>query len=320
MEGSDKTFIDFKKKELSCAPMLKITTPCFRHFMRLICSEVVLFSEMIVANTVINVTDVKLKYLLGDAEERTVVQIGGSDPVLIVDAIKRLVSLGHKMFNLNCGCPSDRVQAGMFGAILMLHPDIVITIINRVYEETGIIISLKIRTGVDENDSYEFLYNFVETIIKNTPCKTFYVHARKCWLKGLNPKQNRNIPKLEYENVYRLKKDFGDCFIGLNGGINEKNANKVSICDGIMIGREAWNNMTVFNDILNKDVDFVKALKEYFCWVSKTEYSLSKILHPIINLRKGRGNNKLFKQTINNIMHKKPEIDKIFEIICPFFK
>lgn len=311
--------IEMSKIELACAPMLKVTTPTFRYLLRLISKKVILYTEMIVANTVVHVTDEKLDILLGKPEENTVVQMGGSDKYMMAEAIKRLLKMGFKTFNLNCGCPSDRVQAGMFGAILMLHKELVADMINYVHEQTGVILTLKTRIGVDEEDSYEFFKGFIEHIVRNTKCRIFYVHARKCWLKGLNPKKNRNIPPLTYDYVYKIKEEFPDCFIGINGGIKLKNAWKVKNCDGIMIGREAWNYIEVFNKIWNVESNLKDAMKKYLEWASSTNFSLSKVIQPIISIRKNKGNNKKYKQRINEIFQDKTPIKDVYARIEEFF-
>ena len=319
-EDEVKNIFDHTKIELACAPMLKVTTPPFRKFLRIICKEVILYTEMIVINTVTNVSEEKLNFLLGDPEDNTVVQLGGSDPEMCVKAVEKLLKMGYKQFNLNCGCPSDRVQKGMFGAILMKHKELVAEIVNRVYEETGVIITLKTRIGADDCDSYEFFREFIDYIYKNTKCRKFYVHARKCWLKGLSPTQNRNVPPLRYDYVYRIKEEFNDCFIGINGGIKYKNIEKTGNCDGAMIGRDAMADIETFNKILNIKTDILKSLEEYFNWAINSEYHLSKIIYPIVHLRKGKTNSKLYKLKINELIQNKIDIKEAYEQIKPFFE
>ncbi|ORD95007.1 DUSA [Enterospora canceri] len=293
------------EKELAVAPMLKVTTPCFRRFLGIISPTVALYTEMIVANTVVNVTDHKLRFLLGDPTETTVVQIGGSDPPMIATAVERLIGMGYDKFNLNCGCPSDRVQKGMFGAILMKHKELVSEIINCVYDRCGVIMTVKCRIGVDEFDSYDFFSEFISHIADTTKCRVFYVHARKCWLRGLNPRQNRNIPPLHYEFVHKIKEDRPNLFIGLNGGIKARNIDSVGDLDGAMIGREAWNNIEVFNEIRGEAVDMKEAVREYLEWCSTTEYSISRVVQPLINIRKGMGNSKAYKKALNDAVQNK---------------
>lgn len=235
--------------EISLAPMMDVTTAHFRRLIRLTSEKTVLFTEMIVSSTVVHMPRDKLKERLGEYDGRTVVQIGGNDALQISEAVKILQGFGYRMFNLNCGCPSSRVKKGSFGAILMLDKELVAEVINRVYDETGAVLSLKVRTGVDDHDGIEFLSGFVGYIRKNTPNRTFYIHARKCWLNGLSPRQNRTVPPLDYETVYMIKELYPDLKIVLNGSITGDNLDKLCNLDGLMVGREAIKNVFVFSDI-----------------------------------------------------------------------
>lgn len=304
--------------EISLAPMLKVTTPYFRMLIRKLSPDVILFTEMIVSSTVIHVSDEKLRFLLGNPDDKTVVQIGGSDPEEIAKSIMRLKSAGWLHFNLNCGCPSDRVQNGRFGALLMLEKQRVADIINETHRQTGIVLSLKIRVGVDEHDSFEFFKGFVEFISSHSPCFKFYVHARKCWLQGLSPRQNRNIPPLLYQYVYDLKTDFPHLFISLNGGINENCLDKVQNLDGLMIGRHAWDNIMIFSQLQNNTINIKQSVKEYIEEAMKYGPSNSQIVMPLVNYRKGRSLSKMFKQTINEIIQNRVSSVDIYTKLEPF--
>lgn len=336
-------------KEISLAPMLDVTTSHYRRFVRLTSKNTVLFTEMIVSNTVIHISTDKLIERLGEYDENTVVQIGGSDPKQIAEAVKIIQKLGFDKFNLNCGCPSSRVQQGCFGAILMLKKELVAEILNTTYETTGIIMSLKIRTGVDEFDNQEFLETFVSYIKANTKTNVFYIHARKCWLKGLSPKQNRNVPVLNYEAVYKLKEKYFDLKIILNGGIKGDNLDRIGPLDGAMIGREAIKNIMVFweieekhknfnnnkececniENIQNKECESYKCKKRkklaiknyikcYFEFYDPEEKIRGYHIQPILNILSGIEGCKRLKQKINELLVKKEtikvtsiEIDKI---------
>jgi len=304
--------------EISLAPMMKITTPQFRLLIRKLSPKTVLFTEMVVASTINNVTDEKIQYMLGLPEDGTVVQIGGSNPQEIAKSVVRLKKLGWNSFNLNCGCPSDRVKCGKFGAILMLEKENVADIINEVYKAAEVILSLKIRTGVDEHDSFDFFKGFVEYISTNTLCFKFYVHARKCWLSGLNPKQNRNIPALNYQYVYDLKNLFPHLFISLNGGIKSDDLAKVRNLDGIMIGRHAWDNIKIFSEYEKSMLDMESILKSYFEHATSTNPPKYKIIMPLLNYRKGRSLSKAFKQLVNQILHSEMSYESILELIKPY--
>jgi len=312
-----------KIHEISLAPMLKVTTPLFRLLIRKTSKSVVLFTEMIVSSTVVNVTPEKLKIILGSPEDATVVQLGGSDPLEVARSVEILVAVGWKHFNLNCGCPSERVKSGKFGAVLMLEKERVAAIVNAVYERTGIVLSLKIRTGVDENDTFEFLKGFVEHVSTHSPCFKFYIHARKCWLCGLNPKQNRTVPALNYECVYRLKRDLPHLFISLNGGIKADGMELVDNLDGLMIGRYACENLKVFNDVYGggherEALDMKEIVRTYLVEAAELEPPMFRVIMPLINIRKGQRHSKEFKQTINRIMHSGMPYDEIFAHLEPY--
>lgn len=243
------------------APMIDYTTYNYRKFIRLYNKEVILFTEMLVCDFIIN-NDNFLERI-GDYDSNTIIQLGGNDPNKFIIAIDRIIkSSKFRRFNINCGCPSSKVQCGSFGAILMKTPEKIINIINHVYNKFGIIIDIKCRLGVDEYDSFEYFHNFIKQIIDNTPCKTFYVHARKCLLKGLSPLENRTIPPIKHEFVYEIKKIYPNLEIILNGEISciihLKNL------DGIMIGRGAKNDIFIFRkiSILKEIIETIK--KETF--------------------------------------------------------
>ncbi len=318
--NENKNFIknNLSGKEISLAPMLKMTTPYYRKLVRLLQPEIVVFSEMIVSNTVNNVPMEKLLSMVGEPDDKTIIQVAGSNPMDLANAVKKLQFLGHTEFNLNVGCPSHKVQKGMFGAILMLHEELLGKIVNTVFNETGAILSLKIRTGVDENDSYEFLNEFITYIATNTKCTKFYIHARKCWLKGLNPKQNRTIPTLSYDKVYKLKEDHPNLQFYLNGGVNSFDCIKNS--DGVMIGRAAMNNLFIFNELTNFEFNLKEIIKEYFEYF-KDEFpsKIYKILTPLMTIKKGKPNNKEFKVTVSNLIRDKNMTHlEVYEKLEPF--
>ncbi|ELQ76627.1 tRNA-dihydrouridine synthase [Trachipleistophora hominis] len=231
---------------LSLAPMLKVTTPQFRSLIRIISSDVHLFTEMLSAEYILNNDNYQTR--IGAYDPLTIIQLGGSDPVKISLAVLKIISQTEfRRFNLNVGCPSPKVTKGQFGASLMLKAQLVIDIINEVYNVTNVTLSIKCRIGVDENDSFAFFHGFVEQVASNTKCRDFYIHARKCWLKGLSPKENRNVPMLNYEFVYALKRKMPFLNIHLNGGV--KCLADGDGLDGIMLGRTVMKNVFAFEDI-----------------------------------------------------------------------
>ncbi len=232
---------------LSIAPMLKWTDRHYRFFMRQINKQVVLYSEMIVANAVIH--NHKKILLYNQCEHPLVLQLGGSDPKLLKEATRIAIDYGYNEINLNVGCPSDRVQSGKFGACLMKEPALVAECIAAMIDaaKNKNQISVKHRIGVDYDYSYPLLQDFIKTV-SHIGCKKFIVHARNAILQGLNPKENRTIPPLKYEIVYQLKKDFSDLEIIINGGITSLGDAAIhqQHVDGVMIGRAAYHNPFIF--------------------------------------------------------------------------
>jgi len=230
------------KPIISVAPMMNCTDRHDRYFLRLIAPNVQLYTEMITAQAIVHGDT---KYLLDfDPKEKYVaLQLGGSDPKQLAYAAKLGEEFGYNEINLNVGCPSPRVSAGRFGACLMLEPELVADCINSMHAKVSVPVTVKCRIGVDEQDSQESLYQFIH-LIADAGCNTVIVHARKAWLAGLSPKQNRDIPPLRYEVVYQLKKDFSALTIIINGGIKTITNidTHLSHIDGVMIGRAVYSN------------------------------------------------------------------------------
>ena len=177
------------------------------------------------------------------AEHPVALQLGGSNPRELAECARAGADWGYDEINLNVGCPSDRVQSGRFGACLMTEPDLVAECVVAMQNASSVPVTVKHRIGIDERDTYEELARFVETV-SSAGCATFIVHARKAWLQGLSPKQNREIPPLKYQAVYQLKKDFPALEFVINGGFKTLDQVKHQLrrLDGVMIGREAYNN------------------------------------------------------------------------------
>ena len=243
------------------APMMDRTDRHERYFLRTITSEALLYTEMIHGNAVINGdTPTLLKYDL--KEHPLAIQLGGSDPCLLAEASQISEDYGFKEVNLNVGCPSDRVQKGRFGAILMKEPKLVAKCVNSMCKRTNIPITVKCRIGVDEMNEDSGLDNFINHV-KDAGCKTFIVHARKAWLKGLSPKQNREIPPINYSRVYKLKEKFSDLNIIINGEISsiDESLAHLDEVDGVMMGREAYDNPYLLKDVDNKIFNKKKKIK-----------------------------------------------------------
>lgn len=227
---------------ISVAPMMDWTDRHFRYFMRLISPNARLYTEMVTTGAIIH-GDADRFLRFNESEHPLALQLGGCDPKDLAHCAKIGADYGYDEINLNCGCPSDRVQKGMIGAILMTKPDLVAECVEAMQEAVDIPVTVKCRIGVDDQDSFEFLEEFVDKIA-DKGCKTFIIHARKCWLKGLSPKENREIPKLDYKRVQLLKTKFPNLCIILNGGITDIDGinGAMEHLDGAMIGREAYTN------------------------------------------------------------------------------
>ncbi|WP_238374953.1 tRNA dihydrouridine(20/20a) synthase DusA, partial [Aggregatibacter actinomycetemcomitans] len=184
------------------------------------------------------------------AEQPVALQLGGSDPAQLKHCAQLAEQRGYQEINLNVGCPSDRVQNGMFGACLMAKAELVAECVQQMQEAVRIPVTVKTRIGIDDFDSYDFLCDFIEKV-QQAGCREFIVHARKAWLSGLSPKQNREIPPLDYERVYQLKRDFPHLLISINGGIKtiDEMQQHLQLVDGVMVGREAYQNPSLLGYI-----------------------------------------------------------------------
>jgi tRNA-dihydrouridine synthase A len=231
-----------KENIFSVAPMMDWTDRHCRYFLRLISASTLLYSEMVTAPAVIHGSREKL-IGFDPAEQPVALQLGGSDPSQLAQAAQIGEDYGYAEINLNVGCPSDRVQSGRFGACLMAEPALVATCVEAMREAVGIPVTVKCRIGIDDQDIEVELERFVRDV-KEGGCETFIVHARKAWLEGLSPKQNRDVPPLDYGRVYRLKQNHPELEIIINGGIETLDDSEahLSRVDGAMMGRAAYHN------------------------------------------------------------------------------
>jgi tRNA-dihydrouridine synthase A len=213
-----------------------------RYFWRLLTKQALLYTEMVTTGALIHGD--RKRFLHFNREEHPVaLQLGGSDPKDLARCARWAQEWGYDEVNINCGCPSDRVQSGMFGACLMGKPDLVADCVKAMMDSCDIPVTVKHRIGIDHMESYEQLLAFIEPVAA-AGCSVFIVHARKAWLQGLSPKENREIPPLNYPWVYQLKKDFPHLTIVVNGGIQtiEECHDHLEHVDGVMLGREAYQN------------------------------------------------------------------------------
>ncbi|GAB2999924.1 tRNA dihydrouridine(20/20a) synthase DusA [Psychrosphaera aestuarii] len=230
------------------APMLDWTDRHCRYFYRTMSKHSVLYTEMVTTGAIIHGKNDFLKF--NEREQPVALQLGGSDPEALAHCAKLAEERGYDEVNLNVGCPSDRVQNGMFGACLMAKPELVAECVAAMKAVTTIPITVKSRIGIDDQDSFEFLLDFV-TKVKAAGCDTFIIHARKAWLTGLSPKENRDIPPLDYGRVYKIKQMFPDLEIIINGGIKtlEESIEHLEHVDGVMMGREVYQNPYIMADV-----------------------------------------------------------------------
>ncbi|WP_174864928.1 tRNA dihydrouridine(20/20a) synthase DusA [Pectobacterium polaris] len=226
----------------SIAPMLDWTDRHCRYFLRQLTGQTLLYTEMVTTGAILHGKGDYLAY--SEEEHPLALQLGGSDPQALAQCAKLAEQRGCDEVNLNVGCPSDRVQNGRFGACLMGEAALVADCIKAMKDSTSIPITVKTRIGIDDQDSYEFLCDFIQIIAERGECNTFIVHARKAWLSGLSPKENREIPPLDYPRVYQLKRDFPALTIAINGGVKTLEEAKTHLqhLDGVMMGREAYQN------------------------------------------------------------------------------
>ena len=235
-------------RRLSVAPMMDCTDRHFRYLLRLVTRRTLLYTEMVTSGAIVHG---RRHHLLdfADVEHPIALQLGGSEPEELARCARLAAERGFDEINLNVGCPSDRVRDGRFGACLMAEPDVVARCVEAMLSASGRPVTVKTRIGIDDRDRYEDLTGFVESIAA-AGCCTVIVHARKAWLSGLSPKENREIPPLRYDVVYRLKEDFPALEIIVNGGIDsldEASAHNERV-DGSMMGREAYRNPFVLAD------------------------------------------------------------------------
>jgi tRNA-dihydrouridine synthase A len=229
-------------RRLCIAPMLDWTDRFCRYFLRLISRRALLYTEMVTTGALLN-GDRERLLDFDPMEHPLALQLGGSDPKQLSRAAGLGERWGYDEINLNLGCPSDRVQSGRFGACLMSEPELVADCIKAMRDSVAIPVTVKQRIGIDHLDSYQLLCDFVGKL-SLAGSGTFIVHARKAWLQGLSPKENREIPPLSYATVYQLKRDFPQLEIIINGGITsiDQCEEHLSQVDGVMIGREAYHN------------------------------------------------------------------------------
>lgn len=292
------------------APMIDWTDRHCRYFHRLLSKKALLYTEMITTGAILHGD--RARFLSFDASEHPVaLQLGGFDPHALAECAAIGADYGYDEINLNVGCPSDRVQSGRFGACLMAEPATVATAVSLMQARVSIPVTVKTRLGIDKQDDYAFVHRFIDQV-SQAGCQHFIIHARKAWLNGLSPKENREIPPLQYDRVYQLKHDFPHCSFMINGGIKtfaEINSHLQQL-DGVMLGREAYHNPYLLalvdnelygdNTAIKTRSEILQELLPYLEAHLRTEARLENITRHILGLWHGLPGARAIRQMLSD--------------------
>jgi len=293
--------------------MMQCTDIHDRYLMRLITKKSFLYTEMVTTGAIIHGNATHQLDFNKSIESPVALQLGGSNPDELAKCSEVAESMGYDEINLNLGCPSERVQKGSFGACLMIEPKLVQRCLNAMKQSVSIPVTAKCRTGIDKIEDYDFLQSFVEGIA-NQNISTIIIHARNAILKGLSPRQNRTIPPLKYDYVYRIKEDFPELEIIINGGIDSLTEAKDHLqnVDGVMLGRAPYENPMMLDDVdceifgePKKQILRLDILKEYLTYLEELndpKIRLNQVLKHIYGLNKGLKNARKYRYEINQIM------------------
>ena len=310
---------------VSVAPMMDCTDRHDRFFLRLISKNVMLYSEMVATKSAIH-GDRKKILSYSPEEKPLALQVGGSDKKELSEVAKIAEDMGYDEININLGCPSKKVQKNMFGACLMKEPDLVSECINEMVNSCKIPVTAKTRIGFDDMEDFNYLNKFILKM-KEAGCKTFILHARKAILKGLTPKQNLNIPKLNYEMVYKIKKANPELKIIINGGISQIDEikNHLQKCDGVMIGRAIYQNpyflANIENEIFNVKnsptrEEVAEQLIKYLEKEVKEGTKVNHIMRHAVGLYHGQPGSKKWKRYLSdNMMARDSDFQKAKHIM-----
>jgi tRNA-dihydrouridine synthase A len=312
-------------RKISVAPMMDCTDRHDRFFLRLMSKNVMLYTEMVATKSAIHGD--RKKILSYSSEEKPLaLQVGGSNKEELAEVAKIAEDMGYDEININLGCPSKKVQKNMFGACLMKEPDLVAECINAMVKSCNIPVTAKTRIGFDDLESFEYLNSFIHKM-RDAGSKTFILHARKAMLTGLSPKQNLNIPKLNYNMVYEVKKQNPDLEIIINGGISKVGEinNHLKHCDGVMIGRSIYQNpyslveieREIFNTKINPSREQVaEQLLEYVKKEVKLGTKVNHIMRHTVGLYHGQIGSKEWKRYLSeNLMARESDFQKTKHIM-----
>lgn len=300
----------FSPHRFCVAPMIDWTDRHCRYLHRLLSKHARLYTEMITTNAILR-GDRNHLLTFNSEEHPLALQLGGSDPKALAECARIGEEYGYDEINLNVGCPSDRVQQGQFGACLMAQPELVGDCIAAMQAAVDIPVTVKTRIGIDDCVVEDFLWRFVETVTE-AGCRTWIIHARKAWLQGLNPKQNREIPPLNYPLVYQLKRDFPACAIILNGGIQNVNEalQHLQHVDGVMLGRAAYQQPYLLREVdsaffaehsaLPTREIILQSFIDYMQKQMQQGVSLHIMLRPLLGLWHGEAGGRKIRQILSD--------------------
>lgn len=304
--------IDQNELRLSVAPMMDWTDTHCRVFHRLLAPHARLYTEMVHANAVIHGDRARL-LAMDPVEHPVALQLGGSEPELLGEAARIGAEHGFDEINLNCGCPSDRVQAGRFGACLMREPALVADSVAAMVEGCNVPVTVKCRLGVDDDHDWDRFVHFIDTVAK-AGCGMFVVHARNAWLQGLSPKENREVPPLRYDWAYRLKRERPQLQVVVNGGIATQDEATAHLdhTDGAMLGRAAYHDpyllhrldVAWFGGELRSRAELLRALRPYVEGQLERGVHLKHIARHLLGLFAGERGGRAFRQVLSEGAHK----------------
>lgn len=311
-------------RTLSVAPMMDWTDRHCRYFMRLLSPHALLYTEMVTTGALLHGD--RARHLdFSDAEHPIALQLGGSNPADLVTCAKMATDWGYDEINLNCGCPSDRVQQGKFGACLMDEPELVADCVAAMRAVTPLPVTIKTRIGIDESEDYVYLEKFIRTVA-GAGCDTFIIHARKAWLKGLSPKENRTVPPLRYDIAALIKQNFPQLTIILNGGIRTADdilSARTQGFDGVMVGRAAYETpyqlavyeQALWSTALPDRADIARQMMDYIATrrVDDPTLPIAAVTRHILNLYHGERGGRAWRRILTEGAHQTGATTQIIE-------
>lgn len=307
------------QKKILIAPMMAYTDRHYRVLMRLITRQAWLYTEMVTTGSLLH-GDPARHLAFSPVEKPLVLQLGGADPQELASCARLAEAFHYDEVNLNVGCPSDRVHSGQFGACLMKKPQLVADCVAAMRSAVRLPVTVKTRIGVDQQDSYQALQHFIATV-KAAGCDTFIIHARKAWLQGLSPRQNRTIPPLRYEVVYQLKRDFPELNVIINGGIKTRAEMTAHLhhVDGVMVGREAYDNPLLLAE--NPHLSRTQIVMDYLPYIIaqlNQGVDFWRMSRHLMGLFQGQPGAKQWRRWLSTCRHPLKSLEELQATIIPF--